>query len=787
MRLPQIFIALVLAGLALPAAIASAGTCTIEKKAELTLSYADGFATAEAKINGAPVIMGLDTGAQTLVTPQTAADQKLMFGFSRMLARGATATIVADQVILRDLEFAGVHHKWKTVAKIKLPMAKTIDPKAKHVSGLLGMDVLADYDLDLDFPRRKLTLYSVRGCKEAPPRDFTGFSTVSFKFDGQRSVLFPVELDGKKLTALLDTGAMLHAITRPGAKKIGLTEAMLKADQQIEASGAGDIRVKIPLHTFGKLTAGGVELPNAQFQILTRPLGQADALIGQFYLLTRRVWISNAPRTLYIETKPQPGASTLEAGQAPAKATTLEEVCKGKAALRLGSFCEKGGEVPAAALAGGIPIQVQPSRQALLAPPPVRSSPAAPAGTPAQTPDPAATDQQGFLKTFTLEDVCRRTAIRQIREICDHVPQTIQHPEQASLPPQPAPPAAPQAAAFGYIGVGYVGISPSCGKALGVSAGSGSGVMVRGFATASAGEKAGLRRGDIVVALNSEPVAGASGFREAMRKTAPGQTLKLTVWRDKAETTREVQAASSQARPGDELGLDGRAAYQTEAGEALLERLPQDGCPEERAISMIFLGGAHGRRAAASGGAAEHSEQAIEYITKGLSALSQTKFPAVWAEAHAQLGDVYRLKATGDKAANIENAVKAYEEALEVRDANLPRDARGATLLGLGLALVARGQGNRSENIERAIANFEQARLAFDSKANMKRWADLHRALAGAYLERSEGQRQQNIDAAIAALESASGAYHLAGETADKGAVQAQLMLLRAQRASVRP
>ena len=242
LRLLPILKAMILAGLTL-AASDVAGTCQMEKKAELALGYADGLPTAEAKINGTTVVMGLDTGAQSLVTPQIAAELRLMPGWSRTLAKGVTATFVAGQVILRDLEFAGRHYNWKAVAKIKLWRPKQ-PIESKGSSGFDRDGRPRGYDLDLDFPQHKLTLYSVKGCTATPPSDFTDFRAIPFKINDQRSILFPIELDGRKLTAILDTGSVLHSITRAGSKKAGLTAAMLSADPQIETIGAGGISAR---------------------------------------------------------------------------------------------------------------------------------------------------------------------------------------------------------------------------------------------------------------------------------------------------------------------------------------------------------------------------------------------------------------------------------------------------------------------------------------------------------------------------------------------------------------
>jgi tetratricopeptide (TPR) repeat protein len=761
--------AIVLAALVLLGRGVSAETCKIEKKAELSLGYTYGLATVEAKINGTNVIMGLDTGAQSVVTPQIAGELNLIPGLRRTLARGATAVTIADQVILRDFEFAGEHYKWKAVTKINLPSPKVPDLRAKPAVGLIGMDVLGSYDLAFDFPHRRLTLYTVKNCAALPPPDFADLRIVPFTFNAHRNIFFPVELDGNKVTALLDTGAVGHLITRTGIKKTGVTEAMLKGDPESESIGIGNISLKHPLHTFGRLSIGGVGISNARFGVLIKSQIGADAVVGQLYLFTRRIWISNATRRLYIENKlpvlaytgQTPGLPTLASpAGVPKPQITLEEVCKGSAALRLKEFCEKGAEVPAAALGSPLPVPAVPRMSAGPAP-----------SAAARGPVPA------LAAARVLAGPAGSAAML--------APPEISQPKGAavSAPPpyRPEPHYRdPHAIGSGVIGTGVVGISPACGLAMGLP--DGAAALVRGFSTGSTGEKAGLRRGDIIRALDGQPLTAVSSFLEAIGKKSPGQTVKLTVWRDNTESTIEAEIADSSHPPADMLSPVGRAVYQVEAGKAVLDLLPGAGCEQERAMSLIFLGGAYNRGAVASSTPNDH-EQAIKYLEEGLGRLDPAKFRANWANGYTALGTAYRLRSAGDKSANIQKSIKAYEEATSIQNEYVTRNERGYALMGLGLALLKRGAPARSEDIERAIGCFKLAAEAFDSKVSLTDLVALQRARGEAFSNRREGQREQNIGEAIAALEIALAALGpIETGAAERGAVLARLVELKAQR-----
>lgn len=66
------------------------------------------------------------------------------------------------------------------------------------------------------------------------------------------------------------------------------------------------------------------------------------------------------------------------------------------------------------------------------------------------------------------------------------------------------------------------------------------GAYVNGVNPGSAADKAGLRRGDIITALNGEKVAGVSELTSMLRKYHAGETAELTVNRDGAELALSV-------------------------------------------------------------------------------------------------------------------------------------------------------------------------------------------------------------------------------------------------------
>src|SRR5690606_26365681 len=62
------------------------------------------------------------------------------------------------------------------------------------------------------------------------------------------------------------------------------------------------------------------------------------------------------------------------------------------------------------------------------------------------------------------------------------------------------------------------------------------GALVTDFAGDSPGAKAGLKSGDIITAVDGQAVDDAISLSRIIAGKAPGTSVELTLWRDRAET-----------------------------------------------------------------------------------------------------------------------------------------------------------------------------------------------------------------------------------------------------------
>ena len=118
----------------------------------------------------------------------------------------------------------------------------------------------------------------------------------------------------------------------------------------------------------------------------------------------------------------------------------------------------------------------------------------------------------------------------------------------------------------------------------------------------------------------------------------------------------------------------------------------------------------------------------------------------------------YRIR--GDRAENLEMAIAAYKQALEIhtREA-LPQDwAR--TQMNLGGAYSDRIRGDRAENLEMAIAAYKRALEIHTREALPQDWATTQMNLGVAYSYRIRGDRAENLETCDRLLQTSLGDLH---------------------------
>jgi predicted aspartyl protease len=205
-------------------------------------------------------------------------------------------------------------------------------PGDTAVAGLIGSNILRAYDVEFDFGNRRVNLLSQNHCEgKVIYWPSTRIAVIPIQITETGHVLVPVELDGQRLTALLDTGSNVSALNMEKAQAtFGLVPG------SAETPSAGELRngeLKVYSHRFHSLSLDGVTVLNPEMTIVPDLLrtklhdprdtlegdtrigksnletGMNDIILGTDILHHLHLYIAYHERKLYISAAQTPSTS----------------------------------------------------------------------------------------------------------------------------------------------------------------------------------------------------------------------------------------------------------------------------------------------------------------------------------------------------------------------------------------------------------------------------------------------------------------------------------------------
>ena len=290
-----------LAGCANPADTFDFDTCGVRPRAQIPVEMRGNIPLMRAFIKDKPATFVLDTGAVGVaITEQAAARFELGVDDKTVM--------VGSGVGGQSRGFAGKLERFR-IGDLPVPNhSVNIIPASAGISqsgmvdGLFGVSVLSVFEVELDLPRRMVTLYGGRLCPTtlAPPWAANAVEINAGRSERGRFYV-PVVIDGKPVNALLDTGAAISIISSDIARQLGVTQDALERDQKIRLSGTGPATAIAYVHRFRDIIFGGQTFPGPTLVVTERPDVNTDMIIGSDYLAHRRVWLSYARKRVFIE------------------------------------------------------------------------------------------------------------------------------------------------------------------------------------------------------------------------------------------------------------------------------------------------------------------------------------------------------------------------------------------------------------------------------------------------------------------------------------------------------
>jgi predicted aspartyl protease len=277
-----------------------AGVCGTIRLAETAVAMLDNQPIVKVFVNNATVLLLLDTGAEaTVLTP--AAAQRIGAHYARVkLGRqmhGITGDIPAGELELRSFTIGGVEVPGK---RVRVAPIEIVNALSGPLDGVLGTDTLSSFDIDLDLPGRRMTLYQEQSCAAASPAWAQPYVRIAAGRSPSNRLYFPVQLDGRRITALFDTGAQFSVLSTRTALALGVSEAVLARDPAVTMRGADGEQLSSHAHRFFRLEVDGEVIRNAEIDVTEISLNDADFVLGIDFLGSRRVWISYGSQQLFL-------------------------------------------------------------------------------------------------------------------------------------------------------------------------------------------------------------------------------------------------------------------------------------------------------------------------------------------------------------------------------------------------------------------------------------------------------------------------------------------------------
>jgi len=269
--------------------------CNLVRITEMPLKHDKRLLTVPVGIAGQWVTLLVDTGAErSMITEETAERLKLTRD-PRFMTRSAGVGGVMQSADARidGLILGGIAFPVERLSVNRLGPGVPFD-------GLLGADILLAFDLDIDVPNGKLSLYRARRCPVADPPWTERAVPIPGVSAMRDRMMVPIQIDGVSGMALLDTGAQTSAIGSAMARRMGLTDQVLASSPTLPIRGVGSGIAQAKLYRFREVRIGPAVGTNVSLPILPGEGGFGDALIGQDFLSGRRVWLSFPTRRLFV-------------------------------------------------------------------------------------------------------------------------------------------------------------------------------------------------------------------------------------------------------------------------------------------------------------------------------------------------------------------------------------------------------------------------------------------------------------------------------------------------------
>jgi predicted aspartyl protease len=289
--------------MAIPATPTASAQCRPRHLVDLPVNLAQGLPLVLVSSGRRGMTLILDTGAEQSILSRTVVERLGLQPYRayQRTMRGPSGSVGAETVDL-PLAAGGIPlpNHGVLVGSLSLPTLGETEPP----DGLLGADLLSNFEVDLDLPHGLLHLYEKPACEITAPAWALRYEVIPANRSLHDHLFFKLILDGTSLAAFFDSGTQHSLVDERSARQVGVDDTVLGQDPASTVRGINAATAPAHIHRFVKLIVGGEALAHPELVVTKLGLNDADVILGTDYLRSHRVWLSYGSHQVFFQTGP---------------------------------------------------------------------------------------------------------------------------------------------------------------------------------------------------------------------------------------------------------------------------------------------------------------------------------------------------------------------------------------------------------------------------------------------------------------------------------------------------
>jgi hypothetical protein len=281
--------------------------CSLVKITQMPLIALGEHYAVKVKINDVMRPMIVDTGADITTFNKSLVD-KLKLKEDRVtpprpvLGIGQTTAELYLNVIPTIFGLGDLIYHDRSTAVANMGFDKKLH-ESESV-GLIGDDILSQFEVEFDFASKMLTFYSTRNCYDTFIPWTGPYVRVPFDHHETKMVI-DVFLNEERTRAIFDTGNNASFISRQSSALWNASDnefVDIKAESTSPLNGGTSLPIQV--YRFKKIKIGNETFAQMNMGIVDVDLITGTANIGLDYCKGQKVWISYRNQTMFVSRQP---------------------------------------------------------------------------------------------------------------------------------------------------------------------------------------------------------------------------------------------------------------------------------------------------------------------------------------------------------------------------------------------------------------------------------------------------------------------------------------------------